>query len=535
MLAEIRCVHFRDGPISFNAGLNVVLGDENATNSIGKSTLLMIVDFAFGGGTLVAHNTDIVKELGDHDYFFTFRFGDQLHRFRRGTNDASVVYVCDAAFSPERAISEEEYTSFLKSAYALPFPDLTFRAAVGLYLRVAGKPNLTVDQPLHATPVQRSVDCIDTLLKLFQQYEAMRTLSADLKTVDQEAGALATAMDFRIVPGIGKREYQANQQRISALTAELADIRVNLAQYATSLSAIVNRDVLQLKLEKDRLLDLSVTISGRLQRVQRNIAESRHIKSAAFRGLLAFFPSINQTRLERIEEFHNELARILRSELRESESELRGQLDDINGSLKEIDAEMSEKLSSVDDPGTIVDKVYEAAVELQETRDANKHYESQVALKAQRSDLRAALTIERDKALSFVERVINDEMRRLVTAAFGAERKSPTLTLHDKRYEFEVFEDTGTGTAYAGFVVLDLTIFRLTALPVLAHDSLLFKNIENTSVARLLQVYLSTEKQSFIAIDEVDKYGADAAAQLRSRAVIHLRGDKVLYTKDWRR
>lgn len=66
MLREIRCEKFRTGVVTFHPGLNVVLGDENATNSIGKSTLLMLVDFVFGGSTLLEWNQDVVAELGHH-------------------------------------------------------------------------------------------------------------------------------------------------------------------------------------------------------------------------------------------------------------------------------------------------------------------------------------------------------------------------------------------------------------------------------------------------------------------------------------
>jgi len=98
-----------------------------------------------------------------------------------------------------------------------------------------------------------------------------------------------------------------------------------------------------------------------------------------------------------------------------------------------------------------------------------------------------------------------------------------------------VSEDTGTGTAYANLIVLDLTIFKATTLPFIAHDSLLFKNIENDSVANLFKEYSSTEKQSFIAIDEIYKYGIEASALLRARSVIQLDNNNVLYVKDWRR
>ena len=51
MLTEIFCDKFKQKRITFRNGLNVVLGDDNATNSIGKSTFLLIVDFVFGGDT----------------------------------------------------------------------------------------------------------------------------------------------------------------------------------------------------------------------------------------------------------------------------------------------------------------------------------------------------------------------------------------------------------------------------------------------------------------------------------------------------
>src|SRR5215471_7967263 len=98
MLLEIRCDKFRTTTISFNPSLNVVLGDENATNSIGKSTLLMVVDFVFGGNDLLLHNTDIITELGHHDYFFSFRFEEDTVRFRRGTFEPRIVYVCNAEY-----------------------------------------------------------------------------------------------------------------------------------------------------------------------------------------------------------------------------------------------------------------------------------------------------------------------------------------------------------------------------------------------------------------------------------------------------
>ena len=74
MLSEIFCDKFYQKTIRFDAGLNVVLGTPDADNSIGKSTLLLIVDYAFGGDTY-ARASDIVKNIGEHKIGLALKFG----------------------------------------------------------------------------------------------------------------------------------------------------------------------------------------------------------------------------------------------------------------------------------------------------------------------------------------------------------------------------------------------------------------------------------------------------------------------------
>ena len=64
MLKRIRCDKFLSIPnheILFKDGLNVVLGDSESSNSIGKSTLLMIIDFCFGGEDYIDKEKDTLN------------------------------------------------------------------------------------------------------------------------------------------------------------------------------------------------------------------------------------------------------------------------------------------------------------------------------------------------------------------------------------------------------------------------------------------------------------------------------------------
>lgn len=95
MLKQISCQLFRENgqprpPIKFTHGLNTILGAvKGEAGSIGKSTMMLIIDFAFGGNTYVG--SDAVKELGDHTIYFTFEFADGQYHFARTPTDPKLV------------------------------------------------------------------------------------------------------------------------------------------------------------------------------------------------------------------------------------------------------------------------------------------------------------------------------------------------------------------------------------------------------------------------------------------------------------
>lgn len=534
MLVEIRCEKFRTETISFHKGLNVVLGDENATNSIGKSSLLMVIDFVYGGNSLLARK-DIVEELGHHDYFVSFEFDEEIYRFRRGTYQPDIVYKCGAEYEPITTITVEEYTAFLKVAYGIEIEDITFRSLVGLYFRVWGKDNLNVHKPLHIVQTKSAKECINNLIKTFDRYSAIKEFAEKLKKKEEKSKSLRSAFKNRIIPKISKSEYKQNAVRIERIESEIEDIKANLSRYATNISEVVNREVLELKIQKDELLATKLNVQSKLSRIKRNINENRYIKSKHFGGLIHYFPEINKERLANVEEFHSSVARILRAELRQTERELEEQLSMIDRELSKLDSKMASTLSSIDEPNQIVDRVYDLSTSLHNAKEENDYFENDVALKKEIKQIKENLSNEKLQVLSLLQKMINDSIRRIVTAVFGPDRKSPVIKLKETNYSYEVIKDTGTGTAYASLVVLDLAIFKNTILPFVAHDSLLFKNIENDSVANLFKIYSGIEKQSFVAIDEIEKYGNEASSLLHSRSVVYLDDNNVLYIKDWRK
>lgn len=535
MLIEIRSDKFRQRVIKFQAGLNVVLGDDNATNSIGKSSLLMVLDFALGGESLPEHNKDIVVELGHHDYFMTFLFNGVTYRFSRGTARPELVYPCDSEFRAEDPIDLDEFKAFLKSSYALGTEDISFRSMVGLYLRVWGKQNLDVHHPLNNVPNQSPKECVDNLIKTFGLYASIAVLASDLKQLETEETDLKRAFRSQIVPRVGRREYEENTVRIDEMESELSEIKQNLAMFALNIAAIANREMLELKTQKDKLLETKLQLDSKLVRVRRSLAESRFVKSRHFESLKDFFPGVNTERLANIETFHSSLAKVLRVELQDSEAALKAQVDRANAEIAAIDERLLQRLGALESPGLVVDRVFDISTKLRTAKQENGYFDKMQSVSASRRMKEGELSAKKEAVLREIENRLNRTMREIVSSVFGEQRKSPHIELTESNYHFEVFEDTGTGTAYSSMIVLDLAVFRSTELPVLIHDSVLFKNIENKAVSNLLKVYLASDKQSFIAIDEVDKYGEASASMLRERAVVQLDDERVLYIKDWRR
>lgn len=535
MLVEVVCDKFRENKIDFHSGLNVVLGDEKATNSIGKSSLLMVVDFVFGGNSLLEHNKDIVEELGEHEYCFCFMFDDHPYYFKRATFSSDLVYICGNEYDELEPISVEDYRSRLKKMYGLDDIELTFRAILSLYSRVWGKENLDVKRPLHSHKNRTSVECIDDLLKIYKQYDSIKLLSKKVKELTDEKSAIRNAFKQKLLTKISKKQYKENIHRVAEIDQEIRDIKDNLAKYAVNLSEVVNREVSELKSRKDGLLRERAKISTRLDRVRSDLTNNKHIKSKTFSSLIRFFPEIDQNRVSQVEEFHSKITKILKKELLESERELSEMLDEIDASLSELDGELSQTFASLDKPDIIVDRVHDLASVRGSVAAEIRFFETDDQVDNGLKEAKLTLAGEKSRILSFVQNIINDRARKLVSKIYSEKRRSPILKLEQKNYTFSAIEDTGTGKAYSNLIVFDLAIFGTTSLPVVIHDSVLFKNVENEAVARMIDIYAGYEKQSFIAIDEIQKYGSEAAKKLRDKKVAELSNENVLYVKDWRR
>ena len=447
-----------------------------------------------------------------------------------------MVSICDPNYDQVREISLTDYTDWLLKVYAPNITSLSFRSMVGPYSRVWPKENVTnVHRPLHTVATQSASECIDNLIKLFDRFDQLETVFAKFKTIDDQRKVWRKAEGMALLPKIGKKEYAQNEATLNLISEEVAEIKNDLAQYALNLRAIVDREVMDFAQDKDMLLREKSKITQRLVRTRQNIEGNKHVKSSQMEALRQFFPEVNVKRLAEIEEFHSSVARLLKRELIQTEKYLESELINIDLAIDRIDSQVAERLSEHSNPTVIVDRVYRLSEKWNALKHVNRSYEKRVSLDKDFNDAKVELASVKLTILAGIQDSINGMLVELVGEIYGSGGNAPTLILKENSYQYEITDDTGTGTAFANLVLFDLAVLSLTELPFLIHDLPLFKNVENDAVAAFVIEYAKfVHKQIFTVLDEIDKYGKTTVEILRKRCVLELTEQDVLYRKKWR-
>lgn len=415
MLYEIECDKFAKkvngqlvprGRIQLREGLNTVLGDKAAQNSIGKSTFLLVVDFCFGGDDYINPKICKAKEkLHSHTINFAFKFGNKIDYFCRSTKTPSEIGICDSEYKVQRIQTLKEFKDYLLEAYGITTPSISFREMVGRFLR-------------------------------------------------------------------------------SRLVSQLNAVKANM--------------------------------SGGLVPVEEDLSE-----------LSEFFPDVDVQKLSQIEHFHDKMHHILSQEMGDEIAQLQILIDAISAEM----VRLQESQRKFGIPVTISKKFMDRVVEIQRQIDIlvakNKGYDKSAKLKTEKKEAKVQLEDVRETQLQAVETSINQEMTRLNDYIYNGERYAPTIKFGNSRsgkptYEFWTEDDTGAGTNFKGLIIFDLALLRLTELPVIAHDSNIFKNIADLPIDKIMELYNQSEKQIFIAFDKEDTFYDVTRDIVHSTKVIEL-------------
>lgn len=545
LLKQIYCDKFQingkpRGPINFKKGLNVVLGGESGTNSIGKSTFLMILDFVFGGKDYVKKDTDVQKNVGSHIIKFIFEFDNKEYYFSRSTKNFQNVNVCNEKFEPQKGkeMTLEEYLSFLARNYGLDLPGLSFRNAVGRFIRVYNRQTINEKRPLQNVAQEAGKQQVYGLLKLFNKYDSIKEREEATEKAENAYSVFKNASQYKYVPIVeSKKQYDKNDSKITRLESQLKELErknnagtLNIDDMQASRLREIMGNLSQLRERRNLYLN-------RLSVIEDNENSGPNKLESNYKELKRFFPDVNIEMIQKVDGFHQQIINILEKEFYEEKKSLDDKIKDIDHLVSGLNSE-AQKINSQQAPNVqtaLLNEYADKIVKLNQLKKENKNYNEKLRLTKEKQDQQKVLKSTVSTELNEVEASLNKEMADLNTEICGSSLfQPPHIELKPKQYSFETINDQGTGTSYKGLILFDQACLELTVLPFFIHDSLLFSNIEVDRRNKIIKMYGNETKQIFIAIDTIDLLSPDAQHIIEEHAVLRLeRGGKELFGRSW--
>lgn len=540
MLYEIWCDQFKcnnklRGVIRFNETLNVVKGHDSGTNSIGKSTFLLAIDFAFGGNSY-AEDKSLIKKIGHHTINYCFKFGNEFYYFSRNTATPKEVNICNAEYVLQETIPIDEYNNKLLKLYNIDLPNISFRQIVGRYFRVYGRGSSNERKPLASYDGEAPKESLIALLKLFNGYTPIEKLYLELKNKDERKKAIINADKYNLVTIIkSKKDYQKNLSDIERLNGELQSLARFGRQELLYLDPAQAEKAAEYKSRYETLTRRKKQLWAKYYSIKNN-AERTHASTAQdFEALLKFFPNSDIKLLSDIENFHSKLIDILSEEFTISMSQILKQINEISIELTQIEVSLKE----LDVPKRIADSTLKAYAQAQnQINELNRQNELYVTKREIETDIRTMKTKYQQLFTDIFKDItskINDVMAKLNAFIYGENIVAPVLIVtKPNSYTFGTDMDDGTGTNYKNLILLYLASLKLTELPTIAHDTIVFHNIGQEPMAKILELYNKSEKQIFIAIDESPKYNESAQTIIENNKILELSGNgNELFGSSW--
>jgi hypothetical protein len=536
MLKEIQCPLFNHERVTFHQGLNIILGDNDAKNSIGKSTALMVIDFAQGGDSFLKDEAGVIRALGHHHYNFTFVFAGQPYYFSRSTDTSDVLHVCDKHYAKLNELSVVDYRKMLKELYGLGGLENSFRSIVSPFARIWKKGGLEPDKPFIAATQELSGAAISRLIDLFCR---SADIAAEKKMIDEQKGRkklISGSMNAEIIPSINKTKYKANIKTIADNTVQIEQLKQGFSGALNAYEALFDESLRRMQQRKNELVNLRGKLLGKIERLQREVSGITPRLAANIVLIAEYFPTVDAGRLEQVEVFHKKIGGIVKKELKVELAVAQLEISAFASESVSLEQEIQTTLKSKGMPDDLFKRIFDLKENTDKATEENKYFEQKDQL--QESIKISVLRLDKIYAKIFldIEAKINLKLKVFNKVVYGPSRNSSELRIKSPNsFSFSSPEDTGTGKSYAGLIGFDMAMFSLTKLPFVIHDSVVYKNIEVVATKRILRILAAIKsKQIFLSFDEANKFGTHAENLLKKYTVLKLSHNDLLYNKDWR-
>jgi len=536
MLNKVICPLFNHGEISFHLGLNIILGDDDAKNSIGKSTALMVIDFAMGGTSLLEDKAGAIKSLGHHEYSIEFIFENVSYFFKRSTDISNLIQICNKDYEVMEEISVEDYRAKLKALYNLDHLKSSFRSIVSPFSRIWNKGGLDPDQPFAGDIKESAGLAIERFIDLFEHTNKIAEEKKVLDAHNERKKLISKSMSAEIIPKINKTQYKFNQKRIEDNAIVIEDLKLGFTGALSAYEALFDERLRALHLQKNDLVTKRNELQTKIGRLKRDLLGVTPRLTVNIALITEFFPSVNVERLEQVEAFHQNIGKMVQKELKKELTQYSLDESELNVEISNLENNIRDGLADKGTPDDLFARVFELKEITDKAAEENRFYDQKADIDKEASRSKGRLEAIYDGIFLAIETKLNFKLKCFNKVVYGPNRNASQLRIKNAgSYSFISPVDTGTGKSYAGLVGFDLAMLSMTHLPFIIHDSVIYKNIEVPATRNILRILAAVKrKQIFLSFDEATKFGGRVEKLLRTYSVLKLSHDDLLYNKDWR-
>lgn len=509
MLVKISCEKFRKDAngnpesFTFKDGLNIVLGTEDSKNSIGKSTLLLLIDFIFGGDDYKFHNNIVVRKMGHHLIHAYFLFDGKEYHYARGSKNPEEVYFFDDNNEVAAVLSNTEYLKQLHDHYHLS-EDISFREAAAPYIRVYQRETTNEKYPINAAFRQPKDKAIEIFLKLFGKHKELDSLKEEIESLQDQISTFKKSSDYKYVEKIDKKKYEKNVKTIKEDNDKLQELRKQYLDGTYSKDYQENKEALA-------LLTTIETLKASKSQYESQISSIEKIKNKSSKDfendlaeLRQLFPGYDFKHLEDVEEFHQKLTTIFNEQSENEKKKALKAIEKLSEQILELE-ENYKKIKHIEK--TVPEAVFQEMLRLESEVDRltkqNKLYDENADNKESLDKKQTSLAEQGKTSLDEVQTIVNTQIEKINKNFYNGQRKAPLIKLTElSKYYFTIPDDEGTGSSQRALIMFDIAVLQTSQLPLLVHDSVISKQIEDYSIQEIIKLYAAVKgKQVFMVYD----------------------------------
>lgn len=403
--------------------------------------------------------------------------------------------------------------------------DGSFRSLVSRFMRIHTKNNYNVAKPLESFPGEKEADGIKGLEELFDVYAAVKPFREEYQKATDEKKAFLSAKNFGYVHLSIENEKQREKavEEVDAFQSKMmSSLQDNFDQELFSADDITEENLSlissyrSLKRQKQKL-------QTTLNRLESMTGSGELMNDDDYASLREWFPAVNLKSLEEVNEFQKRLIKNVNEEVISEKERLEASLRDLEAQLESTKKELEEKKI----PVTITKSFAESFFQQKEKIDTLKKqidlYDKKEKLYSMCRKTKSDFDNANSKVAPSVEAQINNTLSSFNETLYREKRRSPEIHIYDAtHYSYSTPSDFGTGTSFKSLILFDIAVLNISYLPVIIHDSLLYKNIWDEPTQGLFEICSQQRKQIFVAIDRIGVFDTNTVKIIQDAAVVRL-------------